>query len=328
MGWSGEGVGTVQVVASVREYRMREMEFRRENGLGSLSTLVPSTTLTLGALSHVRADLLLPRKRIRASSVASSPEDNIKGIIEIGSKEEDIHSNVMADIEGDDEAKKEAESSARGTVEIRIDKVVELVVSDDVADIKRDQRAQRRRELIASGTMPTIRFGMKPEAIEEMIARRVAKAIEAYDTNRNQGPMMESGDEHEDNQGDGGNNGNGNGNGMRGGNEGGNPSIKTGDSVPIARESQELVLLCTNMVPEDEDQGEKFIGGIPINIQGNVIAAEPAILKDAIRIAKNLMDRKLKGYATRKAENKRRVLNLSDGLFQSHMVAAFDASSK
>nr|GEZ46233.1 retrotransposon protein, putative, Ty3-gypsy subclass [Tanacetum cinerariifolium] len=42
--------------------------------------------------------------------------------------------------------------------------------------------------------------------------------------------------------------------------------------------------------------------------EGNVIAAEPTKLQDAIRIANNLMDQKLKGYA-RSAENKRRLEN-------------------
>ncbi|GKD31622.1 hypothetical protein Tco_1242400 [Tanacetum coccineum] len=41
---------------------------------------------------------------------------------------------------------------------------------------------------------------------------------------------------------------------------------------------QELVLLYTKMVPEEEDRVEKFIGGLPDNIQGNVIAAEPTRL--------------------------------------------------
>nr|GEV60193.1 protein strictosidine synthase-like 3 [Tanacetum cinerariifolium] len=64
---------------------------------------------------------------------------------------------------------------------------------------------------------------------------------------------------------------------------------------------QELVLLCTKMVPEDEDRVEKFIGGLPDNIQGNVVAAEPTRHQDAVRIANNLMDQKMKGYATRNA---------------------------
>ncbi|GKB57395.1 putative reverse transcriptase domain-containing protein, partial [Tanacetum coccineum] len=42
--------------------------------------------------------------------------------------------------------------------------------------------------------------------------------------------------------------------------------------------------------------------------EGNVIAAEPTKLQDAIRIANNLMDQKLKGYA-RSVENKRRLEN-------------------
>ncbi|GJT89230.1 hypothetical protein Tco_1070947 [Tanacetum coccineum] len=47
--------------------------------------------------------------------------------------------------------------------------------------------------------------------------------------------------------------------------------------------------------------------GLPDNIQGNVIAANPARLQDAIRIANQLMDKKLQGYAARSAENKRRM---------------------
>ncbi|GJY17961.1 putative reverse transcriptase domain-containing protein, partial [Tanacetum coccineum] len=68
---------------------------------------------------------------------------------------------------------------------------------------------------------------------------------------------------------------------------------------------QELVQLCTRMVPNKEDKVERFVGGLPDNIQGNVIAAEPTKLQDEIHIANNLMDQKLKGYA-RSAKNKRR----------------------
>ncbi|GKE53732.1 hypothetical protein Tco_1488888, partial [Tanacetum coccineum] len=53
-------------------------------------------------------------------------------------------------------------------------------------------------------------------------------------------------------------------------------------------------MLCTKMVPEEEDRVEKFIGGLPDNIQGNVIVAEPTRLQDVVRIANNLMDQKLK----------------------------------
>ncbi|GJY48186.1 putative reverse transcriptase domain-containing protein [Tanacetum coccineum] len=65
--------------------------------------------------------------------------------------------------------------------------------------------------------------------------------------------------------------------------------------------------MCTKMVPEEEDRVEKFIGGLPDNIQGNAIAAEPTKLQDAVRIANNLTDQKLKGYAVKNAENKKRL---------------------
>ncbi|GJX58960.1 putative reverse transcriptase domain-containing protein, partial [Tanacetum coccineum] len=67
------------------------------------------------------------------------------------------------------------------------------------------------------------------------------------------------------------------------------------------------------MVPDEEDRVERFIGGLPDNIQGNVIAANPTRLQDAIRIANQLMDKKVQGYAARSAENKRRMeSNLRD----------------
>ncbi|GJW83651.1 reverse transcriptase domain-containing protein, partial [Tanacetum coccineum] len=96
-----------------------------------------------------------------------------------------------------------------------------------------------------------------------------------------------------------------------------NLSIKGNDLTAYTQRFQELILLCTKMVPEEEDRVKKFIGGLLNNIQGNVIAAEPTKLQDAIRIANNLMDQKLKGYAARSAENKRRFdNNLKDNRVQ------------
>ncbi|GKB32752.1 hypothetical protein Tco_0872153 [Tanacetum coccineum] len=58
---------------------------------------------------------------------------------------------------------------------------------------------------------------------------------------------------------------------------------------------QDSALTCvlSKMVPDEEDRVERFIGGLPDNIQGNVIAANPARLQDAIRIANQLMDKKV-----------------------------------
>nr|GFA18580.1 reverse transcriptase domain-containing protein [Tanacetum cinerariifolium] len=96
----------------------------------------------------------------------------------------------------------------------------------------------------------------------------------------------------------------------------------------------ELMKLMTEvMVPNEEDKVERFVRGLPDNIQGNVITAEPTKLQDAIRIANNQMDQKLKGYA-RSAKNKRRLENnprenhgqqpvLSDKMFEAIMWTVY-----
>ncbi|GJZ68180.1 putative reverse transcriptase domain-containing protein [Tanacetum coccineum] len=85
-----------------------------------------------------------------------------------------------------------------------------------------------------------------------------------------------------------------------------NLTVKGNDLTAYNHRFQELTLLCTKMVPEEEDQVEKYIGVLQDNIQENVIAVEPTRLQDVIRIANNLVDQKLKGYTVRNAENKRR----------------------
>nr|GEU56901.1 putative reverse transcriptase domain-containing protein [Tanacetum cinerariifolium] len=87
-----------------------------------------------------------------------------------------------------------------------------------------------------------------------------------------------------------------------------NFTVKGNDLTTYTRRFQELVLLCTRMVLDEEDKVKRFIGGLPDNIHGNVIVAEPTRLQDAICITNNLMDQKLKGYA-RSVENKRRFDN-------------------
>ncbi|GKC90815.1 putative reverse transcriptase domain-containing protein, partial [Tanacetum coccineum] len=86
-----------------------------------------------------------------------------------------------------------------------------------------------------------------------------------------------------------------------------NLTVKNNDFAAYTQRFQELTMLCTQMVPEEEDRVERFIGGYPDNIQGNVIIAEPTRLQDVVRITNNLMDQKLKGYAVKNAENKRRL---------------------
>ncbi|GJX34512.1 putative reverse transcriptase domain-containing protein, partial [Tanacetum coccineum] len=86
-----------------------------------------------------------------------------------------------------------------------------------------------------------------------------------------------------------------------------NLTVKNNDLAAYTQRFQKLTMMCTKMVLEEEDQVEKFIGGLPDNIQGNVIVVEPTKLQDVVRIANNLMDQKLKGYAVQNAKNKRRL---------------------
>ncbi|GJX85941.1 putative reverse transcriptase domain-containing protein [Tanacetum coccineum] len=58
---------------------------------------------------------------------------------------------------------------------------------------------------------------------------------------------------------------------------------------------QELILLCTRMVPGEENRVERFIGGLLDNIHGNVIAANPARLQDAISYSEPIVDKKAPG---------------------------------
>ncbi|GJR11977.1 putative reverse transcriptase domain-containing protein, partial [Tanacetum coccineum] len=52
---------------------------------------------------------------------------------------------------------------------------------------------------------------------------------------------------------------------------------------------------------------DKYISGLPDNIHGNVMSARPKTLDDAIKLANDLMDQKLRTYAERQNENKRKA---------------------
>ncbi|GJU72254.1 reverse transcriptase domain-containing protein [Tanacetum coccineum] len=214
--------------------------------------------------------------------------------------------------------------------------------------------------------MTITRSGMTPEAIEELINRRVEEALAAHEATRAANALEAENQSQNGSDGDNGNGGNGDGENGNGGN--GNPNENGRGDRPVARECtyqdfmkcqplnsseteelekyqvrelmklmtevycprkmeselwnltvknndlaaytqrfQELTMMYTKMVPREEDRVEKLIGGLPNNIQGNVITAEPTRLQDAVRIANNLMDQKLKGYAVKNAENKRRL---------------------
>nr|GEV73107.1 hypothetical protein [Tanacetum cinerariifolium] len=63
-----------------------------------------------------------------------------------------------------------------------------------------------------------------------------------------------------------------------------NLTMKKNNLDAYTQKFQELTMLCTRMVPEEEDQIKRYVRDLPNNIQGNVMSAEPTRLKDAIRL--------------------------------------------
>ncbi|GKB59662.1 hypothetical protein Tco_0915848, partial [Tanacetum coccineum] len=60
------------------------------------------------------------------------------------------------------------------------------------------------------------------------------------------------------------------------------------------------------MFLKESDEVEKYVGGLPDNIQGSVMASKQKTMQDAIEITNELMDQKVRAYAERQVENKRK----------------------
>ncbi|GJT40384.1 putative reverse transcriptase domain-containing protein [Tanacetum coccineum] len=65
------------------------------------------------------------------------------------------------------------------------------------------------------------------------------------------------------------------------------------------------------MFPEESDKIERYVGGLPDMIHGNIIASKPKTMQEAIEMATELMDKKVNTIAERQAENKRKFENTS-----------------
>ncbi|GKA84079.1 putative reverse transcriptase domain-containing protein, partial [Tanacetum coccineum] len=81
-----------------------------------------------------------------------------------------------------------------------------------------------------------------------------------------------------------------------------------GNDVPAYTECfQELTLICTKFVANETEKVDKYISGLPDNIYGNVKSARPKTLDETIELANDLMDQKLRTYAERQSDNKRKA---------------------
>ncbi|GJR29134.1 putative reverse transcriptase domain-containing protein [Tanacetum coccineum] len=140
----------------------------------------------------------------------------------------------------------------------------------------------------------------------------MAGALGARTTARNLEPFMrdEGGQEERNENGGNGNGGNGNGGNGNGGNGNGNGNERGngynfGGFMPAQECTYQDFLKCHPLSFNRTEGVVGLIVGFGEDGNGNVITAEPTKLRDAIHIANNLIDQKLKGYA-RSAKNKRR----------------------
>ncbi|GJS19344.1 putative reverse transcriptase domain-containing protein [Tanacetum coccineum] len=90
------------------------------------------------------------------------------------------------------------------------------------------------------------------------------------------------------------------------------------DVAAYTQRLQELALMCTKFLADETEMVEKYISGLPDNIHGNVMSARPKTLDDAIELANDLMDQKLRTYAERQNDNKRKADDSSRNHQQPH----------
>ncbi|GKD67402.1 putative reverse transcriptase domain-containing protein, partial [Tanacetum coccineum] len=86
-----------------------------------------------------------------------------------------------------------------------------------------------------------------------------------------------------------------------------NLKVRGNDVAAYTQRFQELALMCTKLLADETEKVDKYISGLPDNIHGNVMYARPKTLDDAIELANDLMDRKLRTYAERQNDNKRKA---------------------
>nr|GEV11797.1 putative reverse transcriptase domain-containing protein [Tanacetum cinerariifolium] len=85
-----------------------------------------------------------------------------------------------------------------------------------------------------------------------------------------------------------------------------NLKVKGNDVPTYINRFQELTLLCTKFVANENEKIDKYISGLPDSIYENVKSFKPRTLDETIELTNDLMDQKLRTYAKR-ADNKRKT---------------------
>ncbi|GJV03590.1 putative reverse transcriptase domain-containing protein [Tanacetum coccineum] len=96
-----------------------------------------------------------------------------------------------------------------------------------------------------------------------------------------------------------------------------NLKVKGTDVTSYTLRFQELALMCGRMFHEEADEVEKYVGGLPDMIRGNVISYQPKTMEKTIEFANDQIDQKVLTIAERQAEQKRK-LEFNAGNNQGH----------
>ncbi|GJV34458.1 putative reverse transcriptase domain-containing protein [Tanacetum coccineum] len=96
-----------------------------------------------------------------------------------------------------------------------------------------------------------------------------------------------------------------------------NLKVKGTDVASYTLRFQELALMCGRKFHEELDEVEKYVGGLPDMIRGNVMSYQPKTMEKSIEFANDQMDQKVLTITKRQAEQKRK-LEFNAGNNQGH----------
>nr|GEZ05137.1 hypothetical protein [Tanacetum cinerariifolium] len=83
--------------------------------------------------------------------------------------------------------------------------------------------------------------------------------------------------------------------------------VKENNVSAYTEQFQELTLICTKFVADETEKIDKYVSGLPDNIYRSVKASKPKTLDETIELANDLTDQKLRTYAERQSNNKRKA---------------------
>ncbi|GJV66422.1 reverse transcriptase domain-containing protein [Tanacetum coccineum] len=241
---SESSAGDSSFESSARPSRRRCMSF---------AATVTSSIHATRALVPSHADLLPSRKRFRDSI---SPEDSV---------EEDIDTDVLEENEANATA---VEVAVDMNVVTRLMQVgVDVAAGIDIVDgmlipdaVEHLEQVEKGLQDIYEHNMTITHSGMTPEAIEELVNRRVEEALAAYEATRAANALEAESQSQNGSDGDNGNGGDGNGRDGNGGNRnGGNGNGRNGNPNENNRGARRVARECTY---------QDFMKCQPLNFKG------------------------------------------------------------